>query len=200
MIWAPELMQSYLQRFFIQCDSLCLHYNPGAADPEQEEGVCQAGAQVRRLLGPHILLWGGRHLWQGWRFLEGEIFLIACVLTAGEQGGFRCEEHPGLSDFNSWVCSGRLPRSRHLPVQFWNCPTQVSKKHLGFKNNHERVSRKPITLVVGAPIPAKQIANPSEEDVEKLHAKYVRHLQRLYKEHNPYPEIKLVIGWCWNSY
>jgi len=54
--------------------------------------------------------------------------------------------------------------------------------------------RKPITLVVGAPIPAKQIANPSEEDVEKLHAKYVRHLQRLYKEHNPYPEIKLVIG------
>ena len=64
----------------------------------------------------------------------------------------------------------------------------------GFKDNHERVSRKPITLVVGAPIPAKQIANPSEEDVEKLHAKYVRHLQRLYKEHNPYPEIKLVIG------
>ena len=54
--------------------------------------------------------------------------------------------------------------------------------------------------MVGAPIPAKQIANPSEEDVEKLHAKYVRHLQRLYKEHNPYPEIKLVIGWCWNSY
>ena len=121
-------------------------------------------------------------------------FLIACVLTAGEQGGFRSEEHPGLSDFNSWVCSGRLPRSRHLPVQFWNCPTQVSGKHLGFKNNHELGSRKPITLVVGAPIPAKQIANPSEEDVEKLHAKYVRHLQRLYKEHNPYPEIKLVIG------
>ena len=56
-------------------------------------------------------------------------FLIACVLTAGEQGGFRSEEHPGLSDFNSWVCSGRLPRSRHLPVQFWNCPTQVSGKH-----------------------------------------------------------------------
>ena len=47
---------------FIQCDSLCLHYNAGAADPEQEEGVCQAGAQVRRLLGPHLLLWGGRHL------------------------------------------------------------------------------------------------------------------------------------------
>ena len=63
-----------------------------------------------------------------------------------------------------------------------------------FQKNHKRVSRKPITLVVGAPIPAKQIANPSEEDVEKLHAKYVRHLQRLYKEHNPYPEIKLVIG------
>ena len=56
-------------------------------------------------------------------------FLIAWVLTAGEQGGFRCEEHPGFSDFNSWVCSGRLPRSRHLPVQFWNCPTQVSGKH-----------------------------------------------------------------------
>ena len=62
-----------------------------------------------------------------WRVKQ---FLIACVLTAGEQGGFRSEEHPGLSDFNSWVCSGRLPRSRHFPVQFWNCPTQVSGKHL----------------------------------------------------------------------
>ena len=57
-------------------------------------------------------------------------FLIACVLTAGEQGGLRSEEHSGLSDFNSWVCSSRLPRSRHLPVQFWNCPTQVGVKHL----------------------------------------------------------------------
>lgn len=47
---------------FIQCVCFCLHYNPGAADPEQEEGVCQAGAPVRRLLGPHLLLWGGRHL------------------------------------------------------------------------------------------------------------------------------------------
>jgi len=53
--------------------------------------------------------------------------------------------------------------------------------------------RKPITLVVGAPIGAKQISNPSQEDVEKLHAKYVRHLERLYKEHNPYPDVKLVI-------
>ena len=47
--------------------------------------------------------------------------------------------------------------------------------------------------MVGAPIPAKHISNPSHEEVEKLHAKYVRHLERLYKEHNPYPEIKLVI-------
>ena len=57
-------------------------------------------------------------------------FLIAFVFTAGEQGGFRSEEHPGLFDFNSWVCSGRLPRPRHLPVQFWNCPTQVGVRHL----------------------------------------------------------------------
>ena len=47
--------------------------------------------------------------------------------------------------------------------------------------------------MVGAPIAAKQISNPSQEDVEKLHAKYVRHLERLYKEHNPYPDVKLVI-------
>ena len=92
------------------------------------------------------------------------------------------------------TCTSTSTSDPYDYIQFWNCPTQVSGKHLGFKNNHERVSRKPITLVVGAPIPAKQIANPCEEDVEKLHAKYVRHLQRLYKEHNPYPEIKLVIG------
>ena len=49
--------------------------------------------------------------------------------------------------------------------------------------------------MVGAPIPAKQISSPSKEDVEKLHAKYVRHLERLYKEHNPYPDVKLVIDW-----
>ena len=38
------------------------HQMAGEADSEQEEGVRQAGAEVRRLLGPHLLLWGGRHL------------------------------------------------------------------------------------------------------------------------------------------
>merc|ERR1712179_404445 len=53
--------------------------------------------------------------------------------------------------------------------------------------------RIPITVVVGAPLKAKKIAEPSNEDVERLHAKYVRELERLYEAHNPSPEIKLYI-------
>ena len=35
---------------------------PGEADPEQEEGVRQAGPEVRRLLGANLLFWGSCHL------------------------------------------------------------------------------------------------------------------------------------------
>merc|ERR1712080_140169 len=53
--------------------------------------------------------------------------------------------------------------------------------------------RIPITVVVGAPIKARKIENPSTEDIERLHAKYVRELEKLYREYNPNPEIKLYI-------
>ena len=35
---------------------------PGEADPEQEEGVRQAGPEVWRLLGAYLLFWGSCHL------------------------------------------------------------------------------------------------------------------------------------------
>jgi hypothetical protein len=58
--------------------------------------------------------------------------------------------------------------------------------------NHP-LDRKPVTVVVGAPLRAKKIDNPTTEDVKRLHAKYVKELERLYLKHNPYPEIKLFI-------
>ena len=48
-------------------------------------------------------------------------------------------------------------------------------------------------MVLGAPIRVKKVEKPTTEDVEKLHAKYVRELERLYEAHNPYPDIKLFI-------
>ena len=45
--------------------------------------------------------------------------------------------------------------------------------------------RKPINVVVGAPIKLKQIANPSTEDIERTHAKYMSELQKLYQKYNP---------------
>ncbi|KAI1699608.1 diacylglycerol acyltransferase domain-containing protein [Ditylenchus destructor] len=43
--------------------------------------------------------------------------------------------------------------------------------------------RKPITTVVGAPIPVKCNPNPSEEECDELHAEYCRRLVALFDEH-----------------
>ena len=56
--------------------------------------------------------------------------------------------------------------------------------------------RKPVTVVVGKPIPVEKIENPSNDQIESLHTKYVEELQNLYNEYNPiYGDIniKLVI-------
>ena len=56
--------------------------------------------------------------------------------------------------------------------------------------------RKPVTVVVGKPIPVEKIENPSNDQIECLHTKYVEELQNLYNEYNPiYGDInvKLVI-------
>ena len=59
-----------------------------------------------------------------WPRLKGLTYQYS-FLPAGKQGGFAVEEHPGLADLDSRLCSCRLPGPRHLPVQFWNRPSQV---------------------------------------------------------------------------
>ena len=56
--------------------------------------------------------------------------------------------------------------------------------------------RKPIHVVVGAPIEVERIKYPSKEDIEELHARYVEELTKLYDRYNPIygdVNIKLVI-------
>ena len=58
--------------------------------------------------------------------------------------------------------------------------------------------RKPIHVVVGAPIQVQRIEYPSKEDIEELHARYVKELTKLYDKYNPIygdVKIKLVIDW-----
>jgi 1-acyl-sn-glycerol-3-phosphate acyltransferase len=43
--------------------------------------------------------------------------------------------------------------------------------------------RKPVTTVVGKPIRVEQVENPSNEQVDELHAKYVRDLIKLFDDH-----------------
>lgn len=38
-------------------------------------------------------------------------------------------------------------------------------------------------FLVGAPIPVKKVENPSEEQINELHSKYVRKLKELFEEH-----------------
>ena len=45
--------------------------------------------------------------------------------------------------------------------------------------------RKPLTVVVGAPIPVEKVPNPSVEEIAVLHAKYVAELEALYNKYNP---------------
>ena len=56
--------------------------------------------------------------------------------------------------------------------------------------------RKPIHVVVGAPIEVEWIEYPSKEDIEELHTRYVEELTKLYDRYNPIygdVNIKLVI-------
>ena len=56
--------------------------------------------------------------------------------------------------------------------------------------------RKPIHVVIGAPIEVKTILSPTNEDIDCLHAKYVDELKKLYEKHNPVygnKSVKLVI-------
>jgi len=45
--------------------------------------------------------------------------------------------------------------------------------------------RKKISIVVGKPMPVEKVEEPSSEQIENLHAKYVEELQKLYNEYNP---------------
>ena len=45
--------------------------------------------------------------------------------------------------------------------------------------------RKKITIVVGKPMTVEKVEEPSSEQIENLHAKYVEELQKLYNENNP---------------
>ena len=56
--------------------------------------------------------------------------------------------------------------------------------------------RNPVTVVVGDPIDVEKTVNPSDEEIDELHAKYVTELKNLYKKYNPKfgdCEVKLVI-------
>ena len=57
--------------------------------------------------------------------------------------------------------------------------------------------RKPINVVIGAPIPVERCVNPSRDQVNELHANYISSLRRLYEEYNVAygdPEIRLAIS------
>lgn len=43
--------------------------------------------------------------------------------------------------------------------------------------------RRPITTVVGAPIDVKKNAEPSQEEIDVLHAKYAAALVKLFNDH-----------------
>lgn len=56
--------------------------------------------------------------------------------------------------------------------------------------------RKPITVVVGKPINVDKVENPTAEQIQELHSKYVEGLKSLYQEYNPkYGDVnvKLVV-------
>ncbi|CAG2118807.1 unnamed protein product [Medioppia subpectinata] len=56
--------------------------------------------------------------------------------------------------------------------------------------------RKPITTVVGKPIDVKQVDNPSDEEINELHNKYIKSLKELFEENNEKygnKDLKLII-------
>jgi len=56
--------------------------------------------------------------------------------------------------------------------------------------------RNPVTVVVGKPIEVEKNENPSDNDIDDLHEKYVNDLKKLYNKYNPQfgdTSVKLVI-------
>ncbi len=57
--------------------------------------------------------------------------------------------------------------------------------------------RKPITVVIGEPIPVPKVEFPTSEQILELHAKYISALIDLYNKHNPKygnERVKLVVS------
>ena len=42
--------------------------------------------------------------------------------------------------------------------------------------------RRPINVVVGAPIPVPKVESPTDEEVDRLHSEYVAALAKLYED------------------
>ena len=56
--------------------------------------------------------------------------------------------------------------------------------------------RSPMFVVVGEPIPVTRVAEPGQEDIDRLHALYVKKIRKLYQKYNPVygnKKTKLVI-------
>ena len=56
--------------------------------------------------------------------------------------------------------------------------------------------RSPITVVVGRPLAVERVADPSQEQIDRLHQRYIAELTSLYRQHNPLfgdPNRQLVI-------
>ena len=45
--------------------------------------------------------------------------------------------------------------------------------------------RRALTVVIGTPIRVNKIENPTSQDIEDMHAKYVTSLKQLYDTYNP---------------
>ncbi len=57
--------------------------------------------------------------------------------------------------------------------------------------------RKPLNVIIGEPIPVTKIENPTRQEVEELHARYVEAVLDLYDKYNPVfgdPNVKLEIS------
>ena len=39
------------------------------------------------------------------------------------------------------------------------------------------------TFTVGSPIPVRKVANPSQEEIDKLHSRYIEDLKQLYEKY-----------------
>ena len=45
--------------------------------------------------------------------------------------------------------------------------------------------RYPMTVVVGEPLTVEKMADPSQRDIDRLHAIYVKRIRKLYQKYNP---------------